>query len=147
MFNWLRRLFPVQEPQFVVASPTLIAQMFSAINTTRVLKGIKPVDRSNDADAIAQQWADHLAQGNGYIGHGDFSSRVSGPFPNKAAFENIEEDGYTLESDHTGDVVDNWMADSAHRNNLLSNADVVGIGCATSDGQNYWVIDFIKLNS
>lgn len=113
--------------------------LLNAVNAQREAYGLSLLVADDAANAMAQHWAEMMAQSR-QMSHGDFASRIVHSFPNRIGAENIAA-GQTSVSN----VVADWMADSPHRRNILGHFTILGVGQAIdSNGTTYWCLDFIN---
>jgi uncharacterized protein YkwD len=106
------------------------------VNAARSARGLPLLARDSLLDAIARDWAAHLAA-SGVLSHGRYSDRIWSAHPNTAAGEDIAEGQATPEA-----VVGDWMADPAHRAILMGGYNLIGVGSETGPGGvTFWVAD------
>lgn len=110
-------------PATVKVPETEQTQIHKIINEQRAAAGLRPVTRHSSLDALAQQWACHMAQ-NGY-GHSTNQWRQANlPAGWRMNGENIAA-GYTT----VQEVTTGWINSPDHRANILrSNFTHVGVG-------------------
>lgn len=110
------------------------------INRVRVENGQHPLIQDPLVDMHAQEWSTVMAE-CGKLWHGNHEMRFHRFWPDRLAAENIAMGYPSVEA-----VVAGWMADRAHRYNLLHDQwSVVGVGLARAeDSTPYWCAQFVE---
>lgn len=111
-----------------------------AINAVRKAKGLRTLDTNASITRVAQDWANQLSK-TGLLTHGNFSSRLSRVFPNRACGECL------AEGERSGSLaVQDLLRDPPHYAIITDPSyTLCGIGTAPAPiGGLFWVIDFVK---
>lgn len=120
-----------------------IVMLESLTNRAREQAGLAPLTLDDRLQAIAQQRADEMAQGNWFshdwqekAGGGDFLTMLrDAGIPFRFAAENLGKIN-SLSGTDLQDIHDRWLESPLHRMNLLGAFTNVGIGVASgADGQ------------
>lgn len=87
---------------------------------------------------MASEWAAKMAK-IGKLGHGNFDDRLEAVYPNTTGVENVAM-GQTIPQ-----IIQMWLGSLKHRNNMLGNYNLVGVGFAESNnGMTYWCAIFVN---
>jgi uncharacterized protein YkwD len=113
--------------------------VLAAMNRDRAATRVPPLCADAQLDAIAQAWADHLAQTATFV-HQDLW-RVVPTTPFRALAENILRSTGVITTDQMEQA---WMNSPEHRANILNPPYIAaGVGIARrADGATYAVVDF-----
>jgi uncharacterized protein YkwD len=115
--------------------------LVAALNLARAGAGLPALAPDPGLAAQAQAWAERMAQA-GAISHGDFADRIASVHPGVPDAEDVAEGQPTAAA-----AVAAWMADRPHRDILLGDYDLVGVGVAAGDsGLRFWCVDFAKVD-
>jgi uncharacterized protein YkwD len=112
------------------------------INAQRSARGMPGLGEDAQLDALAQDWANHLAAVGG-LQHQDLGALLS--WDVMAGWQRLTENLYMGSGGVTnGQVVNSWMGSSPHAANVLDGAvNRVGVGIAHDGaGRTYVVADF-----
>jgi uncharacterized protein YkwD len=129
--------YKADTPKTIKVPATEQTQIHKIINEQRAAAGLRSVTRHSTLDALAQQWACHIAQ-NGY-GHSTGAWRQAKlPAGWRMNGENIAA-GYTT----VQEVTTGWINSPSHRENILRpNFTHVGVGYCFNQNdpyKYYWV--------
>lgn len=137
--NWPPwKLDPVPSPTPGPAPPVIgmAADLLSAHNRIRTMRGLRAFQAAPELMRSAQGWADKMT----IVGmtHGDFSSRISAQgYRWRSAAENIAAGQQTVD-----EVMRSWQ-DPGHFANIIGPYADVGFGVSrTVNGALYWCVDF-----
>jgi uncharacterized protein YkwD len=135
------------------------ALTFVEQNEARESASVQTVERDDDVDAVAQAWAEEMAE-TGFYSHGDFEQRVqnntncelSGEVISKSGvlerYTNSSGENVHLDSNSAiaNFLIDSWMESSQHRLIMTDEAFThVGVGVSiTEDGTLYAVMDYCR---
>ena len=109
----------------------------SLVNEARWSAGLPGLIHNHELDAVALNWANHMAAANDMIHNPDFAGQI--PAGWSSAGENIALGHPTPSAMHTG-----WMNSEGHRANILGDFTDVGIAFITVNGTTWGVEDFGK---
>ncbi|MBN1938160.1 MAG: CAP domain-containing protein [Candidatus Aminicenantes bacterium] len=112
-------------------SDELALRVFDLVNAERLESGLEPLTWNDVIAAEAKQHSLDMAEGRVPFGHDGFSdrfARITQVIPASAGAENI---AYASDAEL---AVSLWMDSSGHRDNILGNFDVSGVGAAWDGG-------------
>jgi uncharacterized protein YkwD len=134
----------IAPPDVVAAAATSVCDagtndVVVAMNRDRNASGLAGLCSNAQLNAIAQQWADHLAQTDGFS-HQDLWSVVDAT-PFRAMAENLLRGPSVITTDQMEAA---WMASPGHREHILDATYLaVGVGIARgADDRVYAVVEF-----
>jgi uncharacterized protein YkwD len=134
--TWLVSLFGKRKPAPPAADPS--AALLAATNAARATARLAPLRGDPRLQAMAQGYAAELAR-TGILAHGDFVGRLrASGYPFRRAGENLAAGWATPQA-----AVAAWLADPAHRANLLGGFTDCGLaGHPSPSGTWYWCADY-----
>jgi uncharacterized protein YkwD len=140
---WLIRLIKTPKPAPPKPAPPSpagdpSAALLGATNAARARAKLPPLRRDPKLQAMAASYAGALARG-GVLQHGDFAGRLRAwGYPYRTAAENL-----AFGQASPSGAVAAWLADPAHRANLLGAFTDCGLsGARSAAGAWYWVADY-----
>jgi uncharacterized protein YkwD len=140
--NWLRWPFRESHPEPPEDPlPDVSREVLRLMNVLRAERALPPLELDPKLSSLAQTWANVMA-GDGIIRHGDFVKRLSTHFPNRRMAENV-----AVGQTSALWVVTDWMGSARHRENILGDYELLGVGHSRTDrGSNsldVWCVDFV----
>ena len=114
------------------------AEILDLTNAARKAKNLRPLVINEDLNAIAQNHSERMAAKKVAFGHIGFQQRYEAA---RKAIPGINATGENVAfgPDSPGEIVDGWMHSKGHRENILGNFSLIGIGVAKgSDGSWYY---------
>jgi hypothetical protein len=125
---------------FVGAAPANAGEddtIYALVNEARWSEGQAGLVRSSELDAVAAEWAAHMAASGALEHNPNLSSNLPGGW--SAAAENIAQGHANGSAMHAG-----WMESSGHRANVLGDFTDIGIAFVESGGTTWGVEVFGK---
>ena len=112
--------------------------IFNKVNELRISLGLKPVTRYAQLDAIAQDWAQHMASQNTMTHRPHFSDGY--PSGWSTASENVAmRGGSALSGDVGAQIFEQWLHSPGHYANMVApDANALGIGMAYNSSTKSW---------
>jgi uncharacterized protein YkwD len=134
--EWLISLFGKPKPAPPAGDPS--AALLAATNAARARAHLAPLSIDPGLQAMAEAYAAELARTR-VLTHGDFAGRLRGSgYAYRAAGENLAFGQATPEA-----AIAAWLADPAHRANLLGDFTDLGVsGARSAGGTWYWCADY-----
>jgi uncharacterized protein YkwD len=124
-------------------TPDSAGALLAATNAARAQAKLPPLRIDPRLQAMAASYAAELAKA-GVLTHGDFAARLEASgYPYRTAGENL---AFGQASAQAATLA--WLADPAHRANLLGAFTDCGLsGARSSSGVPYWVADYTTQKS
>ncbi|GEM_PF-231559 len=122
--------------------------VFRMVNDYRVSQGLTELEWNAQVADLARDHSRDMAEGRIAFGHGNFAERVStlsGLFRVQTVAENV---GLTTNLDSPAQVVvDAWIANPSHKENIEDDFTITGVGVARDDSRDTWYYTqlFVKL--
>jgi uncharacterized protein YkwD len=115
-------------------------ELYYLVNSERAAHGLGPVGWHDQLGGLAQGWSEYMA-GGGSFTHQNLDAVLNSPAGSgfSALGENIIRGGCGLSAQQ---LHQSWMGSPVHRDNILGNFTVVGIGVACNGSQVYATEDF-----
>jgi uncharacterized protein YkwD len=115
-------------------------ELYHLVNAERAAHGLGPVGWHDQLGGLAQGWSEYMA-GGGNFTHQNLDAVLNSPAGSEfsALGENIIRGGCGLSAQQ---LHQSWMGSPLHRDNILGNFTVVGIGVACNGSQVYATEDF-----
>jgi uncharacterized protein YkwD len=124
------------------AAPTTAAleqSVLQKINAYRVAKKLPPLTLNATISNLARTHSQNMASGKVPFGHQGFQTRVqtiAKSFTFRAAAENVAmNQGF---SDPAATAVNGWLNSAGHRNNIVGNYNLTGLGVAKNSSGSYY---------
>lgn len=129
---------PHPPPKPAPAPTGLGAALLASTNAARQHAGLAPLRLDPRLQAAAAGHASEMAA-TGIVSHAGFPGRLgTAGYPYAAAAENVAEGQPSPQA-----VIDAWLADAPHRENLMGPyRDMGGSGAQAANGGWYWCVDY-----
>jgi uncharacterized protein YkwD len=115
------------------------------INDYREAQGLEPLDPDDDLSRIAEEHSRRMARGEVPLGHDGFEDRARA-IRREVAYRSVAENvGYNRGmADPAADAVARWLHSPQHRENVLGDYEITGVGVAVSSrGDHYFTQIFV----
>jgi uncharacterized protein YkwD len=114
-----------------------VVELVAVVNQVRADHGLPPFARNGQLDALAGDWAAHMAS-TGVFAHRDLQATIEQP-----AFSGFRRLGENILRGvcaiSAREMVDAWMNSAGHRDNVLSTVyDTIGIGVVCGPDGRVW---------
>lgn len=119
-----------------------------AVNPYRASRGLPPLAHDERIAAIAREHSEAMAarrRGFGHTGLDERAARLRSLLATRSMAENVAYDGGDRPEVAAG-VVERWIRSPGHRENIVRDHDVTGVGVARGrDGLLYFTQVFVRL--